>query len=102
MNEHCTRCDIELEEDQTGLCDDCQQPAHNPNVSAVVELMEFSKFGPLAQVFVIDALLKQAQKVAAMDPATAKCENPMLSFDAWHGVAKEIAAKLNAHLAGPL
>lgn len=34
------------------------------NVECVTDLMEFSSYGPLAQMFVVDALLKHATSVA--------------------------------------
>ena len=76
---------------------------HMTNVEAVKHLMEFSQFGALAQIFVIDALTKQAEAVAAMsdeDVAKHQEASPMVNMTAWRGVAKEIAAKLQQHLKG--
>lgn len=59
------------------------------NVEFITEMMEFSHFGALAQLFVIDAITKHAQAVAAS-------ENPELFstglFDgqAWIDCAKDI------------
>ncbi|MEN7527877.1 hypothetical protein [Cupriavidus sp. DL-D2] len=66
------------------------------NIEAVVDLMSFSQYGVLAQLFVIDALVKVADRAAKADPATL--DSPMLSGKAWVGVAKEIQFKLNQHL----
>lgn len=101
MNEQCQTCGRDLEVDQIGRCDSCDDGTEdsNPNVSVVVRAMESSKFGSLAEVFVVDALLRQAELVANSDPTTVQWNNPLVSFDAWQGVAKEIAAKLGAHLA---
>lgn len=54
--------------------------------------MEFSRFGVLAQAFVIEALARYAAVVAA---STAEAlDSPGLSGAAWVGLAKEIDAKL--------
>lgn len=76
---------------------------HMTNVEAVTELMEFSRYGALAQMFVIDALTKHAERVAAMtDEQVAKldAESGMVNMTAWRGVAREIKAKLEQHLGG--
>jgi hypothetical protein len=69
------------------------------NVDVLVELMEYSKFGPLAQMFIIDTVARQARAVADADPATVAWDAGLVSFEAWQGVAREIADKLDAHLA---
>ena len=63
------------------------------NVQIVKEIMEFSDFGPLAQMFIIDAITKQAE---AVSKTTAKDypENMMIHPEAWINVAKEIKEKL--------
>jgi len=62
------------------------------NVDYLTELLEFSRFGALAQAFVIEAVHRYAAKVAAADPKDL--ESPGLSGAAWVGVAKEIDTKL--------
>ncbi|MEY9247588.1 hypothetical protein [Bradyrhizobium elkanii] len=62
------------------------------NTAFVQSLMEFSKYGALAQLFVIDALDKMSERVSQADPAAI--ESPMISGEAWVGVAKEIQQKL--------
>lgn len=62
------------------------------NVEFVTRIMEFSNYGALAQIFVIEALRRWSDLVAESDPA--KCDSPMISGHAWVGVAKEIKAKL--------
>ncbi|MGE8454411.1 MAG: hypothetical protein ACN6OP_28140 [Pseudomonadales bacterium] len=66
------------------------------NIQMVTELMEYSRFGGLAQAFVMDALAKHADRVATSDPDTL--DTAFLSGHAWVGVAKEIKSKLDAHL----
>ena len=62
------------------------------NVEFITELMTFSRAGPLTQVFVIDALLKQARLVAAT-PAE-RFERPMFSGAAWVAAAQEVLDRL--------
>jgi hypothetical protein len=68
------------------------------NVEFVARIMEFSNYGPLAQLFVIDALDKWSKKVAEADPADI--ESPMISGHAWVGVAREIQAKIEKRMDG--
>ncbi|CAB3873756.1 hypothetical protein [Achromobacter ruhlandii] len=73
------------------------------NVECVADLMEYSSFGPLAQMFVVDALLKHATTVSQLsDEALEEWpENPLFHPHSWRGVAKEIRAKLERHLDHP-
>jgi hypothetical protein len=58
--------------------------------------MEFSDYGPIVQVFIMDAIRKQAEGVAAIDPNTVdKSKWTFISFEAWQGVAREIKRKLD-------
>lgn len=67
-------------------------PRPKTNVQFVTDLMEFSRFGALAQVFVIDALDKWSKKISECDPA--QFDNAMINGEAWVGVAKEIQQKI--------
>lgn len=64
------------------------------NVEFVTDLMEFSRYGALAQVFVIEALRRYAFQVSIADPKLL--DSPGLSGAAWVAVGKEIDAKLAA------
>lgn len=64
---------------------------YQTNVEFVSELMEFSRYGALAQAFMIEALHRYAGEVAAADPRAF--DSAGLSGNAWVGVAKEILAK---------
>jgi hypothetical protein len=64
------------------------------NVEFVTNLMEFSRHGALAQIFVIDAILKWSEIVAQHDPAEINMGGGFVSAEAWVGVAKEIKAKI--------
>ena len=65
------------------------------NIEVVTELMQFSRHGALAQVFILEAIRKQARRTAARDPALL--DSPMLSGKAWVGVAAEIRDRLERH-----
>lgn len=67
------------------------------NVQLVKSIMENSNYGALAQLFVMDALYKFSNKVAAANPSEAG--NFLVDGAAWVGVAKEIQAKLAANAA---
>lgn len=71
-------------------------PKRKTNTAFVRDLMEHSAYGPLAQLFVIEALHKWSGHVAKADPADL--DNPLISGAAWVGVAKEIHAKLEARM----
>lgn len=62
------------------------------NEEFVAELMQFSNFGALSQVFVIEAIRRYADQVAAAQPS--EVDTPFLSGPVWIGVAKEIQAKV--------
>ena len=64
------------------------------NVQFVRDLMEHSNYGALAQLFVLDALDKWSKIIAESDPA--KGDSPLISGQAWVGVANEIQEKINA------
>lgn len=77
-------------------------PKPKTNIEFVRELMDFSRFGPLAQMFVIDALSKWSDKIAntPIEELRSAFEgNPLIDAEAWHGVAREIKEKLDAHFA---
>ena len=67
------------------------------NVQFVKEMMEFSDYGSLAQLFVLDALDKWSKLIASKQPE--EVETGFISGEAWVGVAKEIQAKIAARSA---
>jgi hypothetical protein len=69
------------------------------NTEFVTELMEFSRFGALSQMFIIDAIQRHADSVAAADPEALA--NPFVNEHAWIGVAKEIKERVEAKY-GPI
>lgn len=64
------------------------------NVEFVKDLMEFSNYGALAQMFVMDALAKWSDRVSKADLAQFGSAS-IVSPEAWIGVAKEIKAKID-------
>ncbi|WP_333986787.1 hypothetical protein [Burkholderia cepacia] len=72
------------------------------NIECLTDLMTFSRYGALAQAFVMDALSKHAARIARtpLDELNEQFgDQPMVGAKAWHGVAQEIHEKLEAHFA---
>lgn len=68
------------------------------NEQLLLEIINHSRYGALAQVFVIDALYKFAKKVAASSPEEYGDGMLFIHPDSWIGVAKEIELKIKQHL----
>ncbi|RQP34193.1 hypothetical protein [Burkholderia ubonensis] len=72
------------------------------NLECLTDIMEFSRYGALAQAFVMDALSKHAECVAKLplhELQRQLGDHPLVSARAWHGVAQEIHTKLEVHFA---
>ena len=65
------------------------------NEELVREMMNFSNFGVMAQMFIIDAISEQSKAVASSKVEDYP-ENMFVSPEAWIGVAKEIEEKMEA------
>lgn len=68
------------------------------NVEVVTKLMNFSRYGALAQAFIVEAISRYADQCSAMtDEQVEKhdAEQGMLSYKAWRGVAQEIKAAMD-------
>lgn len=66
------------------------------NVEFVTEAMEFSKYGAVAQMFIMDALMKVAKHVAETPIEEVRRqfgEDSFINPDAWHGAAVELNDK---------
>lgn len=68
------------------------------NEELIRHMINYSKEGPLAQMFIMDAITKQAEKVASATPeelnaAFEGCS--YMSAEAWQRVAKEIKAAMD-------
>ncbi|CAK7033552.1 hypothetical protein [Saezia sanguinis] len=70
-------------------------PHRQTNVEFVTKLMEFSKYGAMAQLFVLQALDQYAHMVANAPPERFAGTETFISAQAWQGVAKEIAHKID-------
>lgn len=69
------------------------------NVQKLREIMEFSNYGALAQMFIIDAIYKAADTFSKTDPNNYDREKwCFISPEGWVGVANEIKQKLDEHL----
>lgn len=71
------------------------------NTAFVKQLMEHSEHGALAQIFIIDAITKHAQRIAETPIEklrTAFGDASFISADVWQAVAKEIKRKLDSRL----
>jgi hypothetical protein len=72
---------------------------HMTNTEAIVEIMECSNFGALAQIFLLDALTRQGKAVAELPgEALPSMRNGFCSPEEWQGVAREISRKVEQHL----
>jgi len=65
------------------------------NIDLVRGCLHSNKYGVLAQLFVIDALRKHSEAVAAADPI----QGSFINGEAWKGVAQEIKDKMDAFYA---
>ncbi len=73
---------------------------HMTNLECLTDIMEFSRYGALAQAFVMDALSKHAEHVAKLplDELHKQLgDHPLVTTRAWHSVAQEIRTKLESH-----
>ncbi|RUS67740.1 hypothetical protein CUZ56_00217 [Saezia sanguinis] len=68
------------------------------NIEFVTDLMQYSKYGVMAQLFVIEALHCYSDTVANAAPEQLKELGEFINPQAWQGVAREIAEKIeNRH-----
>jgi hypothetical protein len=66
------------------------------NQQVVREIMAFSRYGALAEVFVMNAVIEASERIAKMDPESVP-RSAMINPQAWIGVAQEIKGKLDRH-----
>lgn len=72
---------------------------HETNVQIVKRMMEFSRNGALAQIFIMDAIEKCARAVANTDPAKLRemmGEDGLIDPRSWQDTAREICDNLDA------
>jgi hypothetical protein len=73
------------------------------NDEAVAHLMNFAKSGPIVQLFIMDALGKMADRVAALTDEEAEQQlgcNGFINPIAWRNGAREVKQTLADHFAG--
>ena len=78
-----------------GTPDACGQSSNaqqQTNTEFGTDLMDFSKFGALMQVFVIEAIRWYSQQVESQPPL----ENHIIDGNAWKACAQEALSKLEA------
>ncbi len=66
------------------------------NIEKVQHIMSYSRYGALAQLFVMDALHKWTGIITKASPA--QFDNGLVNPEAWIGVAREIQNKLQTGL----
>ncbi|HZO54919.1 MAG TPA: hypothetical protein VFB63_19585 [Bryobacteraceae bacterium] len=66
------------------------------NADFVARVMEFSKSGPLAQLFVIESIRRYAE--ACADAPPEKMQTGFISGAQWKRCAQEIHAEVTRHL----
>jgi len=64
------------------------------NVEFVTALMEYSKYGAMAQLFVIEALHQYSATVANASPEQFEEWNGAVEPQVWQDIAREIAEKI--------
>ena len=64
------------------------------NVEFVVELMQFSRYGVLAQLFIMDAIIKYSTVVAAVDDPTPYT-SALIDGRRWVECARDIKRQLD-------
>ena len=70
----------------------------NNNQELMVDLMEFSPYGVMSQMFIIEALSRYAKEVSEMtDEEVAEYDKkrPMISTEAWRGTARDIKKRMD-------
>jgi hypothetical protein len=63
------------------------------NVEFLTELMEFSKFGPMVQAFVIQALHEKADEIAS-EPHPERYDCALFEGTYWQAIAKDVARQM--------
>ena len=65
------------------------------NVEFVTEVMEYSKYGPLMQAFVIDCMLKWSSHIITNETEVLlQMKNGLVHAESWIGCAKELKQKI--------
>lgn len=71
------------------------EPIRKTNQRLVTEMMQFSRYGSMAETFIMAAILNEAERISNTDPGKLTgAPNPQL----WVSVAAEVRDKLYEHL----
>ncbi|UUZ75479.1 hypothetical protein LP414_27575 [Polaromonas sp. P1(28)-13] len=72
-------------------------PKPTNNTELVTQMMEFSRFGPLAQIFILDALNKHVARVIASKPEDYPAEKMPFGMtgEAWIDLAKDLKRQMD-------
>lgn len=112
----CPNCGGLLIDPVHGICNACHAEGarYRPtNIDIVVDIMQHSRFGPLSQVFVMEAITRYAEQLSQATVADLTPPEPEplpdgtrrvnigINPPAWIGVAKEIKAKLDTPQCDP-
>lgn len=65
------------------------------NVELVVEMMEYSRYGAVVQLLIVEAIRKYPEAVSQADPATF--DSPFINGTVWVAVAEEVRQKMKAN-----
>jgi hypothetical protein len=76
---------------------------HETNEAFIKRLMNYSPAGALGQIFIIDALAKQAKAVAEADPSqlAESWNNGLIHPAAWQEAAKHIHQEMEKKRGAP-
>ena len=77
--------------------------AQQSNTEFLTEVMDFSRTGPVMQLFILDTLNKHAKVIADMPPAElqkAFGENSFINSADWQAAAKEFLQAFKEHSRG--
>jgi hypothetical protein len=80
-----------------------KQMRNATNDETLSHLMNFAKSGPIVQLFIMDALAKMANRVAALTDEEAEQQlgsNGFINPIAWRNGAREVKQTLDDHFAG--
>jgi hypothetical protein len=61
----------------------------NKSIKFIATLIERSKYGPLSELFIMEAIRKEVQRVAIQDPSELP-EYDIITQETWIEVAKDI------------
>lgn len=65
------------------------------NTEFIADVMDYSRFGPMAQLFVLEAVRRYAEQCAKA-PASA-LESGLINGELWKAVAKDILRQCEEH-----